>query len=351
MLEEQRAIARQLKDSVRDLPPQSATAIAFVAADGGDNRIRLDSTGGGPAIVELVRVVDSNGRECALEAFAGAAEEADFTGRAEPVVRLREALGYKNVADLSPYLTPKSRMSPREKMSEYREIVEWAVLFDLLSNKEWGCDTLLVREGALRTRAFDRAAFEVMDNKIRAACKRHAGGKVNMYFAGVAKQTKLLSRLQLALSLEDVFNREGSCYLHVPRETADKFYTDRRWLDTLETAEGREYNSMAEMYLVKFGDDPLDSVWPVDVAVWQADKAEKILGYLAEDARPGFPIPDFPMCIQKAHDYAKIGGVELAYLNDLLYDEAEKHLPGAAEKLARARYLKEDSVALRYRNE
>ena len=147
------------------------------------------------------------------------------------------------------------------------------------------------------------------------------------------------------------FNREGPCYLHVPRETADKFYTDRRWLDTLETAEGREYNSMAEMYLVKFGDDPLDLVWPVDVAVWQAGEAEKILGYLAEDARPGFPIPDFPMCIQKAHDYAKIGGVELAYLNDLLYDEAEKHLPNAAEKLARARYLKEDAAALRYRNE
>ena len=206
VLKEQRAIARKLKGHVRDLPRQSATAVAFVAADGGDNRIRLDSTGGGgPAIVELVRIVDSNGRECALEAFAGAAEEADFTGRAESVVRLREALGYKNVADLSPYLTSRSRMSSREKISEYREIVEWAVLFDLLSNKEWGCDTLLVREGALRTRAFDRTAFEVMDNKIRTACKRHAGGKVSMFFVGVAKQTKLLSRLQLALSLEDVF--------------------------------------------------------------------------------------------------------------------------------------------------
>ena len=109
---------------------------------------------------------------------------------------------------------------------------------------------------------------------------------------------------------------------------------------------------MAEMFLVKFGDHPLDPVWPVDVAAWQADDAEKILGCLAEDARPGFPIPDFPMCIQKAHDHAKIGGLEMSFLNDLLFDHMTEKMSGEErEKALRVRHLREDTGTMRYRHE
>ena len=350
ILDEQREIARKLKKDVCRLGHYQGSTVAFVAADGGDNRIRLNSSmSAGPAIAELVRIVDSNGREQALEAFCGT-EGDDVFDATSPAHRLCRVLGHEQVADVSPFLGNKN-LSRSAQMSEYREIVEWAVLYDLLTNKAWGSDTLLVREGALRTRAFTRLSFKALDAKIREAYEQHKKDGINMYFAGVAKQTALLNRLHSALLLENVFDGEEPQFVHVPRDIAEKFY-ERRWLDTMETAERQEYNSLAEMYLVKFGDHPLDRVWPVDIAVWQASDAEKILGYLAEDARPGFPIPDFPSCIQRAHEHAKIGGIEMSYLTDLLLEEISGGMNEEdREKIVRAHCLREDVTALRYHNE
>lgn len=260
-------------------------------------------------------------------------------------------MGVSRVSDLSPFLGD-NKASRSDKIRIYRDIVEWAVLYHLLAEREWGSDTLLVREGALRTRAFYPEIFHQLDMKIRSACEKHrADSKVNMFFVGVAKNTILLDRLRFALSLESVFDRNFPCYANVPKDIARQFY-ERRWLDTLETAEGREYQSMAEMLLVKFGDNPLDPVWPVDVFVQQSTQAGKILGYLAEDARPGFPIPDFPMCVQKAHDHAKIGGIELSFLNDLLFEHMTANMSAEErEKALRARHLREDPGQLRYRHE
>ncbi len=353
ILDEQREIARELKKDVCRLGHYQGSTVAFVAADGGDNRIRLNSSmSEGPAIVELVRIVDSNGREQALEAFCGT-EGDDVFDETSPAYRLCKKLGHEKVTDLSPFLRNKN-LSRSVQMSEYREIVEWAVLYDLLTNnnnKAWERDTLVVREGALRTRAFTRSSFEALDAEIRGAYEQLKKNSKNMYFAGVAKQTALLNRLHSALLLENVFDREEPQFVHVPRDIAEKFY-ERRWLDTMETAENRDYHSMAEMYLVKFGNHPLDRVWPVDIAVWQKDDAEKILGYLAEDARPGFPIPDFPLCIQRAHEHARIGGIELSYLTDLLFEEISDGMnEEEREKIVRAHYLRENVATLRYRND
>ncbi len=350
ILDEQREIARELKKDVRRLGHYQGSTVAFVAADGGDNRIHLNaSMSAGPAVVELVRIVDSNGREQALEAFCGTEGDNVFD-KNSPAHRLCRELGQEKVADLSPFLGNKN-LSRSVQMSEYREIVEWAVLHDLLTGKAWGSDTLLVREGALRTRAFTPSSFEALDKKIRGAHEQHKRDGINMYFAGVAKQTALLNRLHSALLLENVFDREEPQFVHVPRDIAEKFYK-RRWLDTMETAANREYSSLAEMYLVKFGDHPLDRVWPVDIAVWQSNDAEKILGYLAEDARPGFPIPDFPSCIQRAHEHAKVGGIELSYLTDLLFEQISGDMNEEdREKIMRAYCLREDVTALRYHHE
>lgn len=364
-LGEQREIARELKGRIKTLNTKKweGGAVAYTAADGGDNRIRLDSlSGNAPAVVELVRIVDSDGSERVMETFAGTPKD-EFLENSPPVTKLRKVLECGRISLLSPYLEnigvkilgeekKSGGMSRTAQMREYREIAEWAVFYDLLDSGKR--DTLLVREGALRTRAFTAIFFEKLDRAIRAAESRKKEEGINVYIAGVAKQTVLLNRLRFAFSMEDVFG-EGAQYLHVPDKIAKRFY-ERRWLDTLETAEDREYLSFAEMYLVKFGDHPLDPVWPVDVAVWQNDEAEKILGYLARDARPGFPIPDFPMCIQKAHEHAKIGGIEMSYINDLLFEEMQKSMaredPKNAgkfrEKLERARYLGENITARRY---
>ena len=347
VLDEQRKTARKLRAErlPLDLKKWEGKAIAFVAADGGDNRIRLDSLpSAGPAFVELVRVVDSNG-EGVMAPFAGAVEDDNFD-RLDAVKKLRISLGCENVSDLSTYLGRVKELggkkrSRTDKMRAYREIVEWAVFYELLKTCEG--DTLVVRDGALRTQIFDTGIFGKLDRKIREVVEKH---KFQIYCVGVAKQTLLLNRLRLAISMEDVFG-EGAQYIPVPDEIAKEFY-DRRWLGTMETTE-YDYRSLAKMYLVKFGEHPLDPVWPVDIAAWQTAEAESILGYLARDARPAFPVPDFPMCIQKAHEYAKIGGIEMAHLQDMLFGEMLKTMNnGDDEKILRARYLTEDVSAWRY---
>ena len=61
-----REYARHLRADVRPLRTYAVNAVSFVSADGGDNRLRLD-----PAAVELVRVVDSRGNQCAMDAVPG----------------------------------------------------------------------------------------------------------------------------------------------------------------------------------------------------------------------------------------------------------------------------------------
>jgi len=84
----------------------------------------------------------------------------------------------------------------------------------------------------------------------------------------------------------------------------------------------------------------MDPVWPVDIAVWQVDQTEKILGQLVVDAQQGFPIPDYPMCIQRAHDFAKLSGLEIQVLQDMLLNAMSSQLTDEeAERLARMKYL------------
>lgn len=168
---------------------------------------------------------------------------------------------------------------------------------------------------------------------------------------GISKSSVLLSRLSTALALEGIFEKDYPCYTKIDRETAEEFYK-KRWLDTVETASPNEDPlSMGEMYLVKFGKHPLSPVWMVDVAYWQKTDASKVLGQLAADARPGFPIPDFPMCVQQAHDFARVGPLEISVFSDMLTEEIGHNLSEhERERLFRLKYLGEDITARRYGN-
>jgi hypothetical protein len=76
-----------------------------------------------------------------------------------------------------------------------------------------------------------------------------------------------------------------------------------------------------------------------------------ILGQLTKDAQPGFPIPDFPMCIQKAHDFAKVGGLEVSVLQDILFDGITQNLNSSEkEKVLRMKYLSQNLTNIRYKN-
>lgn len=355
-----REYARRIKNNIKPIRPYSVNAVSFVSSDGGDNRLYFN-----PAVIELVRVVDSKGNQCALDAIAGNSKAADFNERAksespvlvEPLRRLCEDLKM-SVLDLS-YLL-KGIEEPGKSTGAvrvYRDIVEWAVLYDLMKYRDWGDDTIIVREGMLRTKSFKLTVFPRIDQLIREAHQKHKQRNVTVSLVGVAKQSAVLSRLSVALELEETLHKPYPCYVQVPDDIeADCYNFDRTWLDTLETSEPDEegtyrYQALGKMFLVKFGDRPFDPVWPVDIAEWQLADVDKILGQLTKDAQPGFPIPDFPMCVQKAHDYANVNGLEVDILQDILFEGiTQKLTPDEKEKILRMKYLGQNLTNIRYRN-
>lgn len=169
-----REFAKRLKNEVKPIKPYLANAVSFVSTDGGDNRLYFN-----PAVIELIRVVDSQGNQCALDAIAGNTEYNSLNAKLElvpPLKRLCEDIN-KNIMQLSHFL--KGLGEPGKSTGAariYRDIVEWAVLYDLL-HKEWPLDTIIIREGMLRTKSFKREIFPFIDKKFRVFAK---GRKVRM---------------------------------------------------------------------------------------------------------------------------------------------------------------------------
>ena len=357
-----RSFAKQLKNKVKPIREYSVNAVSFVSSDGGDNRLYFN-----PSTIELVRVVDSLGNQCALDAIASNLQVKELNNRiqvidnnsflVEPLKRLCNDLNI-DVIGLSYLLGGLGQPGKSTgAIRVYRDIVEWAVLFDLMKYRDWGSDTIIVREGMLRTKSFKRNIFPKMDELIREAHQSHKKKKITVSMVGVAKQSAVLSRLSVALELEETLHEPYPCYVEVPEEIERECYNfDRTWIDTLETSEPDEegkylYQSMGKLFLVKFGNRPFDPVWPVDIAVWQVQETDKILGQLISDAQYGFPIPDFPMCIQKAHDFAKVNGIEVDILHDILFEGITQNLtPKEKEKVLRIKYLGENLTNVRYRN-
>lgn len=108
VIEKFRQFARTLNHNVKPIRSYSVNAVSFVSSDGGDNRLYFN-----PAVVELVRVVDSRGNQCAIDAIAGNTSPGSFNDRAKsesnlvvtPLKRLCDDLNCK-VLDLS-YLLGK----------------------------------------------------------------------------------------------------------------------------------------------------------------------------------------------------------------------------------------------------
>lgn len=369
IMEDLRKHAKVFVNLIKPIRPYSVNAVSFVSSDGGDNRLFFN-----PAVIELVRVVDSRGNQCAIDAIASNTKTKDLNERVkvgspllvEPLKRLCEDLNIKDVEELSYLLGGLEEGKSTGAIRCYRDIVEWAVLYDLVVNYEWGSDTIIVRDGLLRTKSFKRELFPKIDAKIREGIEKHKRKNVSISIVGVAKQSAVLSRLAVALELEGVFHKPYPCYAKVPPEIEEECYNyDRTWLDTYEAIQAdnqaREekgkpekpylYQSMGQMYLVKFGDRTFDPVWPVDIASWQVTDADRIIGQLTVDAQHGFPIPDYPMCIQKAHDYAKVNGIEVAVLQDILFDGITQKLNNQeTERLLRMKHLGENLARRRYKN-
>ena len=300
--------------NVQELGYRQCVAIAPVATDGGENRLTFE-----PLNIEIIRVADSEGREH-IQKFI------PLGGNAEQIQRLfveipllqsflnRLSIPYH---DLS-YFLPGNKRTPdedeaklgpwEEDLRKYvralRDIAEWAVVLDL-SYTDRGIRMLVIRDGLLRSKSMSIKAMMALSRAFK-----HAYEQTGAILVGVAKRSKVLSYLSLALTLEGTLRKNYPCFVEVDKSLEEKCYNFAgTWM---------QGQAFGRMHLVKLAEGADTAIFPVDIPDWLLPRRKEVLEYLAETARASFPIPGYPQPLVKAHENANLQGLEMSVLSDLL---------------------------------
>lgn len=356
LLDELRLDIRPLATQAKMIRAQSATSVSLVATDGGNNQLRFD-----PFLIQLVRVVDSNDEELCLEAVSPTTPIAELDARhltaggepLTPLGRLMVALGVTKLSALSPMVSPDEQGLPRSAslVQVYRELMEWAVLYDLLRS-DYASDTLVVFDGDLRSKIFAEDLFKRLGALIEVEVQRHRERRRAVFLVGLMKSSSVLARYRLAMALEGVLRGRFPAYLPVPRGLEEKVY---RWA---ENARGRDREEagreeakfvLGSLFFVKFGSRPADPIWPVHVFEPQVAQVDRIFGHLLHDAVEGFPVPLYPRCLQKAHERAALVDFDMDMLQDAVCDGLRQALGTRADLLDAFRLQDADPAQGRYR--
>jgi len=351
LLDELRAEIRGLRGAMRPIQPRTTTAISLVGTDGGNNSLQFD-----PFIVQLIRVVDSSNNEYSLEAITPSTNidrlsERQFHSNGTPTSPLGElmyTLGLRHLSELSNFIQTNNDGNVTW-IKSYREIVEWATLFSIIKNKDFGTDTLIVFDGLLRTKHFAKDNFKKLRDELDALIDHHrTKNRRKIYIAGVAKHSKVLARYRLAMALEHILTSDFAAYVEIPRDVERLTY---KWAEfSFEDDKEGEINKFVggKMFFVKFGEGSRDPIWPVDILMSQKDDAQTILGYLLADALNGFPVPHYPMCLQKAHENAALVGFDFDILQDEIFDALRQVLGDESQTLDVFRFQDLDPSRARY---
>ena len=348
---------RPLKADVRRIHPRSTTAVSLVGTDGGDNRIAFD-----PFLIELIRVVDSSNNEYCLEVITPATDLAALSARqfrpdGAPRTPLGELMAYLGVGTL-PGLSHAIRAGTDGRavspawVRTYRELVEWAVLFSIVRNRHFATDTIVVFDGLLRTKIFATDLFRRYLHGLHEAVERHARQfRRRVYLVGLAKHSKVLDRYRLAMALERVLTTDYAAYVEIPREIEERAYVWAEYARGDDRVEpGTEINRFVggKMFFVKFGSRPRDPIWPVDIFLPQVGEAPTIVGCLLADALNGFPVPHYPLCLQRAHEHAALVDFDFTILQDQIFEGIRHVLGGEAPLLDAFRLQDPDPARQRY---
>jgi hypothetical protein len=361
LLETLRSEVRSLRPEVRSIKPRSTTATSLVASDGGNNKLAFD-----PFYIQLIRVVDSYGKQLLLDTVSPTTDTEELSTRqfdaqgkpATALGRMMDALRVKQLHKLS-HMIPdgdKCRNHPEQVSPSwvlvYRDLCEWAVLYDRICFHTFATDTLIVRDGLLRSKLFSGELFIEWRKNVEAAIARiRKGDRRRVFLVGVAKHSKVLSRYQLALALEDVMSAGEPRYIPIPREIEAKAYV---WPEYARGAEQEGSGGEApkfvagKLFLVRFGARTGDPIWAVDIFESQSDLSSEIFGFLLSDAIDGFPVPLYPRCLQKAHEHAEIVGFDLDLLQDEIFNNIRNMLAPEKRWLLDGFRLNPDPSGRRY---
>jgi hypothetical protein len=359
LLDELREEVRPLATSIRNIKPRSTTSVSLVASDGGNNKLVFD-----PFTVQLVRVVDSYGKELCFNVISPTTDtdklsEAQFNADGSPKTalgRMMVDLGVKTLIDLS-HMIPngeKTRKEPHKVSPSwvlvYRDLCEWAVLYERICYNKFATDTLIIRDGLLRSKLFKGELFSEFRKKLEAAMTQiREKDRRWVFLVGIAKHSKVITRYQLAMTIEKIMPPGEARYVKIPRELEAKAYIWPEYAKGAE-AEGEEGEApkfvAGDMYLVRFGKAKGDPLWAVDIFSCQKNKDAEIFGYLLADAIDGFPVPFYPRCLQKAHEHAEIVDFDLTILQDEVFAAVRGLVPDG--NMLDEFQLNVDSSARRY---
>jgi len=340
LLDELRDEVGPLASNVRTIKPRSTTSVSLVASDGGNNKLVFD-----PFTVQLVRIVDSYGKELFVDVISPTTDtdklsESQFHSDGSPKTalgRMMKDLGVKTLTDLS-HMIPDGERTRKEphKVSPswvlvYRDLCEWAVLYDRICYHQFATDTLIVRDGLLRSKLFRGELFSEFRRRLEAAIGQiREKDRRWVYLVGIAKHSKVITRYQLAMAIEKVMPPGEALYVKIPRDLEAKAYVWPEYARGAE-AEGEEGEApkfvAGDMYFVRFGKAKGDPVWAVDIFSCQKSKDSEMFGYLLADAINGFPVPFYPLCLQKAHEHAQVVDFDLAILQDEVFASVRGLVP------------------------
>lgn len=340
LLVELREEVASLHGAVRRIAPRSVTSVSLVATHDGNYHLHFD-----PFYQQIIRIVDSYGKEEFLDAITPTAdttklsrEHIDATGSPRTALgRLMADLEVRELHELSPMIPgPDDEELPSPSwVKTYRDLCEWAVLYDRLRNGNFASDTLLVRDGPLRSKIFTEKLFiklrALMEDSVDSI---YSKTRRRVFLVGFAKYTQVLNRYRLAMTLEGILQDRFPAYLEVPSELVKK---SLRWEEYAREqgeagpkGEARKFGA-GKMFFVKFGNRPHDEIWSVDVADFQAHDASTIFAYLLGDAIDGFPVASYPQCLQSARRHARLEAFDMSLLQGHVMNAVRANLPKEKE--------------------
>jgi hypothetical protein len=334
--------ARVLAKDVRPIRPRAATAVALTATDGGNNAVAFN-----PFSLQIVRVVDSQGKELFLDVVSPGTDIGELSRKhlAERTVlgQLMTDLGVSELRDLSRVMTGRST----GWVDVYRDLCEWATLYDLVCNHDFASDTLVVRDGLLRATIFSGDTLPRLGRLMRAAIESQARrNHRRVWVAGLAKKTQVLDHYRLAMSLAGIFDHGTPCFVAVPTRMQESVYRAQDYLRSPD--DGATSRNIGQMYFVRFGARPGDPIWTADLLAWQAADAQAVFGHLQADAAAGFPVPFYPFSLQQADAHSRVADLDVDIIEDSLVDAVRDLVGKDKAHIVDALRLTTDVAARRY---